>query len=60
MTWIGVLTWIIIGIPSASWQAQYRSLAGPRAALLFTAFIFFIVAFLLGTRPGCGTPTKFR
>lgn len=58
MKWVGVLTWIIIGIPSVLWQAQYRSLAGPRAALLFTAFIIFIVAFLLGTRPGCGTPTK--
>ncbi|MBV8543854.1 MAG: sensor histidine kinase [Acidobacteria bacterium] len=58
MKWVGVLTWIIIGIPSVLWQAQYRSLAGPRAALLFTAFIIFIVAFIFGTRPGCGTPTK--
>src|SRR4051794_20680165 len=58
MKWVGVLTWIIIGIPSVLWQAQYRSLAGPRAAVLFTAFIIFIIAFLVGTRPGCGIATK--
>lgn len=58
MKWVGVLTWIIIGIPSVLWEAQYRSLAAPRAAVLFTAFIIFIVAFILGTRPGCGTRTK--
>jgi signal transduction histidine kinase len=58
MKWVGVLTWIIVAIPSVLWEAQYRSLAGPRAALLFTAFIIFIIAFLFGTQPGCGTPTK--
>jgi len=58
MKWVGVLTWIIIGIPSVIWQAQYRTLIAPRAAVLFAAFLIFIIAFLLGTRPGCGTPTK--
>jgi len=58
MKWVGVLTWIIIGIPSVLWQAQYRSLAGPRAALLFTAFIAFIIAFLIGTRAGCISSTR--
>src|SRR2546430_501233 len=56
--WVGVLTWILIGIPSVLWQAQYRSMAGPRAALLFTAFIAFIIGFLIGTRPGRGIATK--
>jgi signal transduction histidine kinase len=56
--WVGVLTWILVGIPSVLWQAQYRSMAGPRAALLFSAFIVFIIAFLIGTRPGCGIATK--
>jgi signal transduction histidine kinase len=58
MKLVGVLTWIIIAIPSVLYEMQYRSLAGPRAALLFAAFIIFIVAFLLGTRSGCGTPTR--
>jgi signal transduction histidine kinase len=52
------MTWIIVAIPSVLWEAQYRSLAGPRAATLFSAFIVFIVAFLVGTRPGCGVATK--
>src|SRR3954453_24207240 len=58
MKWVGVMTWIIVAIPSVLWQAQYRSLVAPRAAALFTAFIIFIVAFLLGTRSGCGMPTR--
>src|SRR4051795_10232446 len=58
MKWVGVLTWIIVAIPSVLWQAQYRSLVAPRAAALFAAFIVFILAFLFGTRPGCGMPTR--
>lgn len=58
MKLVGVLTWIIIGIPSVLYEMQYRSLAGPRAAMLFGAFVIFIIAFLVGTRPGCGTATK--
>jgi signal transduction histidine kinase len=52
------MTWIIVAIPSVLWRAQYRSLAGPRAAALFIAFTIFIIAFLFGTRPGCGTPAR--
>jgi signal transduction histidine kinase len=50
----GVLTWILIGIPSVLWEAEFRSLFAPRAAMLFGAFILFIVAFLFGARSGCG------
>jgi len=58
MKWVGVLTWIIIGIPSLLWEAQYRSLVAPRAAMLFGAFIVFLIAFLIGTRPGCANSTR--
>src|SRR4051812_20290872 len=58
MKWVGVMTWIIVAIPSVLWETQYRSVVAPHALLLFTAFSIFIAAFLLGTRPGCGTPTK--
>jgi signal transduction histidine kinase len=58
MKWVGVMTWVIVAIPSVLWQAQYRSLFAPRAAVLFVAFIVFIIAFIFGTRPGCDTPTK--
>jgi signal transduction histidine kinase len=50
----GVLTWILIGIPSVLWEAEFRSLFAPRAAILFGAFILFIVAFLFGARSDCG------
>jgi signal transduction histidine kinase len=50
----GVLTWILIGIPSVLWEAEFRSLFAPRAAMLFGAFILFIVAFLFGARSDCG------
>lgn len=58
MTWVGVLTWIIVGIPSVLWEIQFRSLYTTRAAMLFGAFIVFIVAFLIGTRPGCANATR--
>jgi signal transduction histidine kinase len=58
MTWVGVLTWIIVGIPSVLWEVEYRSLFAPPAAMLFGAFIVFIVAFLIGTRPGCTNATR--
>jgi signal transduction histidine kinase len=55
---IGVLTWIIVGIPTVLWEAQYRSLFTPRAALLFGAFIVFIIGFVVATRPGCGNTIR--
>lgn len=55
---VGVLTWVLVGIPSVLWEAQYRSLWTPRSALLFGAFIVFIVAFIIGTRPNCGNGTR--
>jgi signal transduction histidine kinase len=50
MKWVGILTWVIIGIPSVLWQAEYRSLFTPQAAMLFGAFIVFILAFIVATR----------
>jgi signal transduction histidine kinase len=53
MKLVGILTWVLIGIPSVLWEAEYRSLFAPRAAMLFGAFVLFIIAFIIGTRPGC-------
>ena len=55
---VGVLTWVLVGIPSVLWEAQYRSLQTPRAAFLFGAFVVFIIAFIIGTRPNCGNGTR--
>jgi signal transduction histidine kinase len=57
-TWVGMLTWVLVGIPSVLWEAQYRSLRTPRAAMLFAAFIVFIVAFIIATRPNCSTAPR--
>jgi signal transduction histidine kinase len=53
MKLVGVLTWIIVGIPSVLWEAENRSLFTMRAAMLFGAFIVFMAAFLVSTRPDC-------
>jgi signal transduction histidine kinase len=58
MAWTGVLTWILIGIPSVLWEAEYGSLFALRAGMLFGAFIIFIVAFIISTRPGCTNATR--
>lgn len=58
MKFVGILTWIIVGIPAVLWEVQYHAPLGARAAVLFAAFTVFIIAFLFGTRPGCGSPTK--
>jgi signal transduction histidine kinase len=58
MKLVGILTWIIIAIPSVMYETHYRSLAGPRAAMLFGAFVIFIVAFIVGTRSNCTNATR--
>ena len=60
MKLVGILTWVIVGIPSVLWEAEYRSLFAPRAAMLFVAFIAFIIAFIIGTRPGCTNAIRIR
>jgi len=58
MKLVGAVTWVIVGIPTVLWEAEYRSLFTARAALLFGAFIIFIIGFVLGTRPGCGNAIR--
>jgi len=53
MKLVGILTWVLVGIPSVMWEVQYRSLWTARAALFFGAFGAFLVAFILSTRPNC-------
>lgn len=53
MKWVGVLTWVIVAIPSALWEHERGSLFTMRAAMLFGAFIVFLAAFVIVTRPGC-------
>lgn len=54
MSWTGVLTWILIGIPSVIWEIDhYHSLLTLRSAILFGAFVVFLAGFLIAARPGC-------
>jgi signal transduction histidine kinase len=53
LTWVGVLTWFCVGIPSVLWEIQHHTLFTPRAGALFAAFALFLVLFLIATRPGC-------
>jgi Signal transduction histidine kinase len=52
-SWTGILTWILIGIPSVLWEVDHHSLFTPRAAMLFAAFALFLAGFLIATRHGC-------
>jgi signal transduction histidine kinase len=52
----GILTWILIGIPSLLWEAdRYHSLLTTRGAILIGALVLFLAGFLIATRPGCDT-----
>jgi len=53
MTWVGILTWIIVGIPSVLWEIEHHSLFTPRAGALYGSFALFLIGFLITTRPGC-------
>lgn len=53
MTWVGILTWIIVLIPSVLREVELHSLRTARAAMLFGAFALFLAAFLLAARPAC-------
>jgi signal transduction histidine kinase len=53
MIWTGILTWILIGIPSVRWEVDHHSLFTLRAAMLFVAFALFLAGFLIATRHGC-------
>src|SRR4051794_6897245 len=49
---VGVLTWIIVGISSVLWEAEYRNLFSMRAAVLFGAFVLFLASFFVASRRG--------
>ena len=56
MSWTGILTWILIAIPSLIWEVDhYHSLVTTRGAVLIGALVIFLVGFLIATRPGCDT-----
>ncbi|MDP9360020.1 MAG: sensor histidine kinase [Acidobacteriota bacterium] len=58
VTWTGILTWILVGIPSVLWEVEHHSLFTLRAALLFGALALFLAAFLVATRHGCGNGVR--
>ncbi len=54
MTWVGILTWIIIGVPGVLWELEHHSLFTGRGAVLVCAFVLYLAGFLIATRPDCG------
>src|SRR5450755_2066449 len=53
MTWTGILTWILIGIPAVLSEVDHHSIFTLRAAMLFAAFALFLAGFLIATRHSC-------
>jgi signal transduction histidine kinase len=52
-SWIGVLTWLVIAIPSVIAEAERHTLFTQRAAVAYSTFLLFLVCFLFATREGC-------
>jgi signal transduction histidine kinase len=53
MVWTGVLTWVVVGVASVMVEVERHTLFTPPAALLYTCFTTFIVAFLIATKHDC-------
>ena len=47
LTFVGYLTWLIIGIPSVLWEIRHHTLFTPRAGVWALCFVLFIVAFAI-------------
>ena len=50
LTFVGYLTWLIIGIPSVLWEVRHHTLFTPRAGVWAVCFVLFIIAFGINTR----------
>ncbi|HEX3110347.1 MAG TPA: hypothetical protein VHU41_14725, partial [Thermoanaerobaculia bacterium] len=50
LTFVGYLTWLIIGIPSVLWEIRHHTLFTPRAGLWAVCFVLFIIGFGINTR----------
>src|SRR5438874_1502322 len=59
MSSTGILTWILICIPSVLWEVDHNhSLLTTRGAILTSALVVFLAGFLIATWPGC--PNRLR
>lgn len=50
LTLVGILTWLIVGIPSVVWAAQHHVLMTAMGAVWVLCYCAFIVLFVLATR----------
>ena len=53
MTWIGVITWVIVTVPTVVWQIEAYGALAPQTTWLVVALGAFLVFFLLACREGC-------
>jgi signal transduction histidine kinase len=49
LTWVGIVTWIVVAIPSVSWEVQHDALLTPRGIGWLLLFVGFGAAFALCT-----------
>jgi signal transduction histidine kinase len=50
---IGLITWLIVAVPTTYWQIEDVGLAAPSTIALIVAFAAFLIFFLLRGRGGC-------
>src|SRR6266498_2921956 len=53
LTLVGVLTWLLIGIPSVVWEIEHHALRTPKGIGWLLCYCAFVVLFLLATRDVC-------
>lgn len=53
VTWTGILTWFLVGIPSVLWEVDHHTLFTPRGGGLLVALAVFLGAFVIATRHSC-------
>lgn len=58
LTVIGVLTWVLAGIPTVLSHIEAHSLLGARAAIWITAYVLWVIAFWFATAVQCERRTR--
>lgn len=53
LTWVGLLTWFLVGIPSIASEIERGTIASPRAIGWIACFLLWAVIFVLITRREC-------
>jgi signal transduction histidine kinase len=58
LKFIGILTWLLVGVPSLIWQQQHGGLLTTRGLIFIASYACFGLLFSLAAREGCSMTTR--